>query len=168
MQNSYTTVRLLLNKLTVDDHEFILELVNTPEWIKYIGNRKIKSNKEAIVYVQKMIDSPHINYWVVKSIERQIPMGIVTFIKRDYLEHYDIGFAFLAKYTGKGYAHEAATAILHDVKEDPSHTQILATTLKENANSIRLLEKLGFRYMNEIEVENENLLVYGITTDELQ
>ncbi|MGE5108317.1 MAG: GNAT family N-acetyltransferase [Sphingobacteriales bacterium] len=167
MKDNYSTPRLLLNKLTVSDTELILELVNSPEWIKFIGNRNIKTTEEAIPYIQKIIDNPAINYWVVKIQDQQIPIGIVTFIKRDYLDHHDIGFAFLAKYTKQGYAYEATAAVLNDVIKDAAHTHILATTVKENTNSIQLLEKLGFQFNNEINHEDEMLLVYSVTTDKL-
>ncbi|MDP4263576.1 MAG: GNAT family N-acetyltransferase [Bacteroidota bacterium] len=167
MQDNYSTPRLLLDKLTLRDTEFIYELVNTPGWIKFIGDRNIKTQEDAIAYIQKLIDNPAINYWVVKSKGQSIPMGIVTFIKRGYLEHHDIGFAFLPEYSKQGYAYEATIAILDDVIKDPLHTQILATTIKENTNSIRLLEKLGLQFSHEIQIGNEMLQVYAAMTDKL-
>lgn len=94
-------------------------------------------------------------------------MGIITFIKRDYLDHYDIGFAFLSKYTGKGYAYEATIAILKDVVKSPTHTHILATTVKGNVSSIKLLEKLGLRFDREITREGDLLAVYSVVVDKL-
>lgn len=168
MQDNYRTQRLLLTELTVHEAEFISELANTPEWIKYIGNRNINSKEEAIAYVQKIIDNPAVKYWVVKTRGQQIPVGVITFIKRDYLDHHDIGFAFLAEHTKQGYAFEATVAVLSDVIKDPEHLQILATTLKENTSSIRLLKKLGFAFNKEIINDNELLHVYSITKDKLR
>lgn len=167
MQNHYTTSRLTLNKLSLTDDEFILELINTPEWIKFIGNRNVKTKEETKEYIQKIMNNPNINYWVVKMKDQKIPIGIITFIKRDYLEHHDIGFAFLEKHTKKGYAHEATLAVLNDATQGASHTHILATTVKENRNSIQLLEKLGLRFYKEIKNENDVLLVYAVASDEL-
>jgi ribosomal-protein-alanine N-acetyltransferase len=164
MQNNYRTPRLLIDQLTRGDAGFILELVNTAEWLKFIGERNVGSIKEAIKYIQKIIDNPHTNYWVVKKQEQQIPIGIVTFIKRSYLDHYDIGFAFLPGHCKQGYAYEATTAIVKDLK-DSVHTKILATTVKENVNSMKLLKKLGFRFIREMEHETEILLVYSVTTN---
>ncbi len=165
MQNNYSTTRLLLNELTLSDTEFILELVNSPEWIKFIGNRDIKNKEEATAYIRDLINNPDINYWVVKIRDGQIPIGIVTFIKHDYLDHHDIGFAFLAKYTKKGYAHEATMVVLSDTLKGPGCTQVLAVTVKENSASIQLLRNLGFQFINKIQRGNEKLLLYTITAD---
>jgi RimJ/RimL family protein N-acetyltransferase len=167
MQHTYSTHRLLLNEINLDDAEFISDLVNTPEWIKFIGDRNVRSIAEANEYIQKIISNPNTNFWVVRIQDQRTPIGIITFIKRDYLEHYDIGFAFLAKHTKKGYAHEASIVVLNDAIKNANHKQILATTVKENTNSIQLLEKLGLRFYKEIQNENQLLLVYSITADEL-
>ena len=167
MQNNYKTSRLLLNELNVNDIEFIGELVNTPEWIRFIGDRNIRSKQDATEYVQKIIDNPDINYWVVKIRDGQVPIGIISFIRRDYLDHHDIGFAFLASHGKKGYAYEAASVVLSDVIKDPSHTHILATTVKENINSIQLLQKLGFGFSHEIKQEDEMLQLYAVSADKL-
>jgi RimJ/RimL family protein N-acetyltransferase len=167
MQDTYSTHRLLLNEINLNDAEFISELVNTPEWIRFIGDRNIRSIADADEYIQKIISNPNTNFWVVRIQDQQIPIGIISFIKRDYLEHYDIGFAFLAKHTKKGYAHEASIAVLNDAIKNANHKQILATTVKENTNSIQLLEKLGLRFYKEIQNENQLLQVYSITADKL-
>ncbi len=165
MQNKYSTPRLLLNELTLNDAEFIYELVNTPEWIKFIGDRNVKNSNDATVYIQKIIDNPAVKYWVVRTRDKKNPVGIITFIKRDYLDHHDIGFAFLAEYTKQGYASEATMAVLNDLKADPAYTQILAVTIKENSNSIKLLEKSGFRLNKEFQREDEILLLYSMETN---
>ena len=167
MQTSYTTQRLSLTSLTIDDADFIMELVNSPEWIKFIGQRNIKSSEDAIAYIQKIIANPDVDYWIVNHQEQKIPIGIITFIKRDYLNHHDIGFAFLAKYTRQGYAYEATKIVLADVITNSVHSNVLATTIKENNNSIQLLIKLGFSYSHEIEQGGEKLLVYEYGADKL-
>jgi len=162
------TSRLQLDEVNLNDAEFISELVNTPEWIRFIGNRNIRSKAAANEYIQKIIDNPNINYWVVRIREGKIPIGIITFIKRDYLMHYDIGFAFLEKYTKRGFAYEATVAVLDDALKNSMHTQILATTVKDNVNSIQLLEKLGLRFDREMEREGEVLLVYSVGADKMR
>jgi ribosomal-protein-alanine N-acetyltransferase len=167
VQHSYQTERLLLKKLTLKDKAFFLELVNTPEWLRFIGDRNIRTLDDSTVRIKRIINSPKTNYWVVRLLHQQIPIGIVTFIKRDYLKHFDIGFAFLSSYEKKGYAYEATTAVLRDIIKNPSYSQIKGTTVKGNENSIKLLEKLGLRFQGEIEVENELLLVYSAKRSEL-
>ena len=80
----------------------MLELVNTPGWLKFIGDRNIKTIEEAKVYVQEIITNAAIDYWIVKLSKDNTTIGIITLTKRDHLEHYDIGFAFLPDFTNKG------------------------------------------------------------------
>jgi RimJ/RimL family protein N-acetyltransferase len=165
--NNYKTDRLLLNELNLNDAEFIFALVNTPGWIEFIGDRNVKTIEDSQAYVKKIIDDPNIFYWVVKLEDQQTPIGIITFIKRNYLDHHDIGFAFLPQYAKHGYAYEATVALLNKIAEDKNHTKILATTIPENKNSTRLLEKLGFCFEKNIKNENDKLLLYSITSDKI-
>src|SRR5215218_4924840 len=96
MQTTITTERLVLETLRASDHGFILELVNTEGWLQFIGDRNIHSKDDAIRYIQKIDEAQNFTYWVVRTKETGAPpMGIVSFLKRDYLEHFDLGFAFL-------------------------------------------------------------------------
>jgi RimJ/RimL family protein N-acetyltransferase len=167
IQTLITTDRLLIEPLTVNNNNFILELVNTDGWIKFIGNRNVTSQVEATAYIQKIIDNPNTTYWVVKLKDNQTTIGIITFIKRDYLEHHDIGFAFLPSFANNGYAYEATSTVLRTVVHIYKLSHILATTVPENTSSIKLLKKLGLFFDKEIEVDKEKLQVYGVSTDKL-
>ncbi|MEO8569941.1 MAG: GNAT family N-acetyltransferase [Ginsengibacter sp.] len=162
------TDRLLIKPLMIDDHLFILELVNTEGWIKFIGNRNITSQAEAMAYIQKVLNNENIFYWVVQLKGSNEKMGIITFIKRDYLEHHDIGFAFLPRFFKNGYAYEATVAVLNKILKELVHAHILATTVPGNISSIRLLNKIGLVFENEIEVEKEKVQVYGVSVDKLK
>ncbi len=167
LSGSYRTDRLLLDELTLTDSVFFFELVNAPEWIKFIGDRHIRTLEDASLYIKRIMDNPKANYWVVRLQNQQIPIGIITFIKRNYLEYYDIGFAFFSRYAKTGYAYEATMAVLKDVANSPIHTRILGITVKENASSIKLLERVGLRFWKEIKVENDALLLYSATVADL-
>jgi RimJ/RimL family protein N-acetyltransferase len=155
------TTRLLLQPLSLKDAEFIFELVNTEGWLQFIGNRNVTNLDESYKYIQKLMDNPNIQYWVVRLNESSIPIGIVTFIKRDYLEYHDIGFAFLPQFGKNGYAHEATLAVLQELQKENAHPQILATTIKNNVHSIQLLEKLGFQFEKIIPQGDIELLLYA-------
>ena len=86
---------------------------------------------------------------------------MVTFIQRDYLEHPDIGFAFLPQFSGNGYAFEATKTVLEALIEQENLSHILATTIPENVRSILLLKKIGLDFEREILVAEETLHVYG-------
>jgi RimJ/RimL family protein N-acetyltransferase len=159
------TTRLLLQPLSLNDAAFVFELVNTQGWLQFIGNRNVHNLEESSHYIQKIMDNPNIQYWVVRLNESSIPIGIVTFIKRDYLEYHDIGFAFLPQYGKNGYAQEATLAILNELRKEMAHSQILATTIKDNVRSIQLLEKLGFRFETILQQEKTILHIYKKDTN---
>ncbi len=157
---SIKTNRLLIEPLTINDDHFIFELVNTEGWLQFIGNRNITSVAEAGAYIQTILENQNITYWVVRLSGSENKIGIVTFIKRDYLQHPDLGFAFLPQFCNKGYAYEAASAVLQQLFRQYRHPHILATTVPHNMNSIRLLEKMRFVFEEEMEIEKVKILVY--------
>ena len=167
METLITTDRLLIEPLALTYNTFILELVNSNGWLEFIGDRNVHSEDEALAYIQKIKDNPNITYWVARLKETNTPTGVITLIKRDYLEHHDIGFAFLPVVANKGYAYEAAKAVLSEIIKNAAHSHILATTMAANSSSIRLLEKLGLQFNKEIEVENKKLQLYSALTDKL-
>jgi ribosomal-protein-alanine N-acetyltransferase len=162
MKDSFLTARLLLNLITENDHDFVIRLLNTDGWIQFIGNRNIHSTGDAIDYIRKIKNTPDFLYWIVRVKDTGTPIGIVSFLKRNYLDHFDIGFAFLPEFSGQGYAYEAANKVLSAVKKMPAYATILATTLPTNIKSIRLLTKLGFHFEREIERDSVKLQLYCI------
>jgi len=161
------TERLNLAEVNFTHTSFIFELLNTPGWLAFIGERNVKSLEDASNYIQKIQESTIINYWVVSLKETGTALGIVSYVKRDYLEHWDIGFAFLPQYAKQGYAYEAAKRILKEVLKNPFSNYIVATVVKENIHSIKLLEKLGLTFQEEIERDGKLLLLYGEHVDQL-
>ncbi|MEP7255080.1 MAG: GNAT family N-acetyltransferase [Ferruginibacter sp.] len=167
METSITTNRLLIEPLAITDNTFILELVNSKGWLEFIGDRNVHSEDDAVAYIQKINDNPNVMYWVVRFKDNSTPAGVITFIKRDYLDHHDIGFAFLPAFANNGYAYEASKAVLSEAVKNSAHSYILATTMATNGSSIKLLEKLGLQFDKEIEVNDEKLQLYSISTDKL-
>ena len=165
MLMNLVTTRLSLQPLTLNDAAFVFELVNTPGWLQFIGNRNVNNLDESRHYIQKIMDNSNIQYWVVRLNEQNQSIGIVTFIKRDYLEYHDIGFAFLPKYGKNGYAQEATLKVLNELRKEKAHSQILATTIKDNIRSIQLLKKLGFQFDKSIQREDIELFLYALRND---
>lgn len=156
-----STERLSIRPLSETDAAFIFELLNTENWIRYIGNRNIHSEADALAYIQKINGSPDTDYQTVTLRETRIAIGLITLIRRDYLDSRDMGFAFLPAYAGKGYAYEAAKAVLEDQAESNPTETLLAITLPDNTASIRLIEKLGFTFERVIERNKESLYLYS-------
>jgi [ribosomal protein S5]-alanine N-acetyltransferase len=149
LTNTLITERLSITLVTADDFEFIFRLLNSKDWIANIGDRNIDSMDAAKRYIQTILARENFNYFVVRITASGIPVGIISFIKRDYLLHFDIGFALLPEFYGCGYAMEAATRVLEECKR-AGHQTILATALPSNESSIRLLTKLGFTHERDM------------------
>lgn len=159
------TERLLITSLSIHDANFILELVNTAGWLRFIGDRNINSNAKAQEYIQAIINNPKIDYRVVCLKASKQPIGIVTFIQKENLAHPDIGFALLSEFEKNGYAEEATICVLTQLASADEFTIILAVTDPENDKSIKLLQKLGLAYSHEIEVNQQSLNVYEASAD---
>lgn len=155
------TERLFIEQLSEEDASFIFELLNTDDWIQYIGNRNINSQADAVTYIQKINENPDSTYWSVKLKGTQAAIGLITLIKRDYLDFNDIGFAFLPAFSKKGYAYEATKAVLLNLAENNIIENIHAITLPGNKSSIKLIEKLGLKFEKIIEQDNEKLHLYS-------
>lgn len=158
--NIIETERLELRKLSLEDSNFIFELLNDPDWIKYIGNRNINNDEDAQNYISNRLLKGYEQYgfgfYLVKEKDSNSSIGLCGLIKRDFLEKVDLGFAFLPKYREKGYAYESASAIMKYAKENFGLNTLLAITSLNNTNSINLLEKLGFKFEKTIKMPNEN------------
>jgi [ribosomal protein S5]-alanine N-acetyltransferase len=156
-----STERLYLKPVTADDASFIFQLVNSNDWLNFIGNRNIDSPESAKQYISKILAIPNFNYWVIRKRDSHLPVGIVSFIKRDYLPHFDVGFALLPEYYGHGYASEAAREVITRYG-NLGHETILATVLPTNTRSIQLLEKLGFTLERDLEVDQVRVFVFKV------
>lgn len=141
------TERLSLRKLTVDDAEFILALLNEPSFLRYIGDKKVRNLDDARQYI---LNGPVASYErhgfglnCVELRESHTPIGMCGLLKREELPDPDIGFALLPDFWNKGFAFEAAEAVLKNASNFP---RILAITSLDNEASINLLQRLGFRF----------------------
>ncbi len=167
MQNILETERLNLREFTTDDTLFIIELLNSPGWIEFIGDRNIKTEEQAKQYLENgPIKSYSVNGYglsLVELKESKIPIGMCGIIKRDNMEHPDIGFAFLPEFTGKGYAFEIANATLLFAKNELKLSKIMAITIPHNISSIKLLEKIGLQFIKPFSFpdDKEELMLFS-------
>ena len=142
------TKRLNLREFTLDDAPFILELLNDPGWIRNIGDRNLRTVDDARHYLQNvpipMYAKLGFGLWLVERRSDGAPLGMCGLLKRDSLEHVDIGFALLERYRGQGYAFEAASASRDYAFETLGLDRIVAIVSPGNAESVGLLERLGF------------------------
>ena len=165
---SFETERLLLQPTSEEDAPFLYELFNTPKWLKYIGDRNINSIEDAKKYISnkitpQFIELSYSNYTVIRKSDR-VKMGSCGLYNREGVEGIDIGFAFLPEYEKKGYAFESANKIKEVAMHYFNLDRISAITIKENGASQLLLEKLGFRYVQMVNLpdDDEELLLYRL------
>ena len=144
------TERLVLRPFTVDDVQFVLTLLNEPSFLRYIGDKKVRNVEDARQYI---LNAPIASYeangfglYVVELSESHAPIGMCGLIKREELSDPDIGFAFLPDFWNKGFAFEASAAVLQDARERLRRQRILAITSLDNDASIKLLQRLGFKF----------------------
>jgi ribosomal-protein-alanine N-acetyltransferase len=159
------TERLELRELKSDDStdlDFIVTLLNEPSFLRFIGDRGVRSRDDAVKYIangpnQMMKQHRFALLRVALRSDTQRPIGLCGVLKRDALEFPDIGFAFLPAYWSQGYAFEAAQAAIQDVRARlPAEVRrILAIASADNVASIRLLTKLGFIRQSTIKLTPE-------------
>ena len=150
------TERLSLRRLTVDDAEFILALLNEPSFLRYIGDKKVRNLDDARQYILNGPVASHERHGFglncVELRESRTPIGMCGLLKRDELPDPDIGFALLPDFWNKGFAFEAAEAVLKDAQERLQIQRILAITSLDNDASINLLQRLGFRFEEVVQL----------------
>lgn len=165
---SLETDRLFLKPMSIDEADFILELYNSPNFIRFIGDRNIKSIQDAEQYIlSKFLPQferlGYGNFLIqLKSTGQKI--GGVGIFEREGLEVQDIGFSFLPEFEGKGYGFEASSKLMETVFRDFGLNKISAITTNENIASQKLIEKLGLKYVKMIRLpdDEEELRYYEI------
>lgn len=162
------TERLVVRRLTGYDAAFMLDLLNQPSFIRFVGDRGVRTVEDAIAYIR---DGPVRSYvhngfgmYLVELKETAVPIGICGLLKRETLDDVDVGFAFLPAYWSQGYAFESARAVLNFAKDVLLLKRVVAITSVDNESSIKLLEKLGLRFEGMIRMSGEEseLRLFGI------
>ena len=144
------TARLVLRELTATDAEFILELLNDPAFIRFIGDKGARTLDDARQYIA---DGPRASYaansfglYLVQTKAAAQRIGICGLVKRDVLQDIDIGFAFLPAFRSQGFALESCRAVMHLARNVFGIERVVAITSTDNHGSMRLLEKIGLRF----------------------
>ena len=187
---SLETQRLLLRKISLQDSEFILQLTNEPGWLRFIGDKNIRSIEDAGTYIKTSIFASYkengFGVWLVELKGRDssfsasqlvsdtmigstatataTAIGTCGLINRSTLEGIDLGFAFFASQGGHGYAFEAAQAVVEYARNKIKLSRLLAISQPDNERSIHLLGKLGFNVKGLINLPTGD----GTDTENLQ
>jgi len=162
------TERLVLRRLTLNDAPFIVELLNEPSFLRFIGDRGVRDLQTARQYLLK---GPIASYEkhgfglnLVFLKDSGEPIGICGLLKRDTLPDVDVGFAFLPAHWRKGYAAESAAAVLALGRRAFGLKRIVAITSPDNVASIAVLEKIGLKFeaMTRLGDDPREVRLFGI------
>ena len=148
--NVIETQRLVLRHLTVDDAAFTLQLVNEPSFLRFIGDRGVRTLDDAREYLLKGSIASYGRFgfgmYLVQLKPQGTAIGMCGLVRRDSLEDVDVGFAFLPAYWSKGYAAESAAAVVAHARATLGLKRVVAITSLDNTGSINVLKKLGFGF----------------------
>lgn len=148
------TKRIQLVEVEKQDASFLFELMNTPTWLEFIGDRNIKSIQDAERHIENAMRKSYLDFGfgfykiVVKETGQSV--GTCGLIKRPNLDHVDIGYALLPRFEGNGYAIESASALMTYGTDQLGLYPILGVTTQENVSSQKILEKIGLRFVGTI------------------
>jgi ribosomal-protein-alanine N-acetyltransferase len=168
-----TTRRLTLRELTTADAPFIWELVGDPDFIRFIGDRGVRSVDDAGQYLERgpfdMYARHGFGLWGVELKATGTPIGMCGLLKRDWLDDVDIGYALLPAFRGQGYAFEAARAVLTHAMDTLGLPRVAAIVSPGNEKSEALLGRLGMtpRRMVRAPDTAKDLQLYAIGRGEV-
>jgi [ribosomal protein S5]-alanine N-acetyltransferase len=157
--NVIQTKRLVLRLLELNDADFILELLNEAAFLRFIGDKGVRTQADAREYIRKgPIDSyGRLGFGLYATCLRDgTPIGICGLVKRDGLADVDVGFAFLSRHCSRGYAVESAAAVLAHARRELRLQRIVAITAPENLGSIAVLEKIGLKFERMIRLSEHS------------
>jgi RimJ/RimL family protein N-acetyltransferase len=166
-----STARLELRRFTLDDAAFILQLVNDPSFIRYIGDKGVRNLEDARRYLREgplaSYDRFGFGLFLVATKDDGQPVGMCGLLKRDTLDDVDIGYAFLPAFRSRGFACEAGEAVLAYGQRGFGLSRIVAITTPDNVASIRVLTRLGFQFERGIQMSTgaDELSLYGRALD---
>lgn len=143
------TERLSINKISLSDAPFMLDLLNSPGWLRFIGDKQVDDEFSALRFIKQRFLSSYddfgYGYYLVKSLDNGESLGIVGFTNREAYQNPDFGFAFLPEFCGHGFALEASIAVFTYAQKAFDFRILDAGTLRDNHAAARLLGKLGFK-----------------------
>lgn len=162
------TYRLILRNIEPDDAAFMLDLVNQPSYHKYIGDKGVRTIADAKNFINNVVaksyDENGFGHYVIElKDDSKTPIGTCGFVNRASLEDPDVGFALLPQFEKKGFAFEAADAVMKHGREHLGMNRIAAITTQDNDASIKLLGRLGLKFERLIEMPTGEVLNLFIT-----
>lgn len=153
------TERLRIRHFNENDAPFFVKLLNEEAFINNIADKGVRTINDAVDYIRlgPMESYKKFGYGLnlVELKLNNTPIGTCGILKREQLDLPDLGYALLTEYFSHGYAIEAAHAVLKNAVEVHGLTKVLAVTKPENTGSLKILEKLGFKFVKMIQLYDD-------------
>lgn len=163
------TERLSLREMSAADAGFVLEILNDPGFIRFVGDRGVRSLEDAARYAsERFVESYRQNgfgLWLVETKDEKVPVGMCGLLKRKELNVVEVGYAFLPSFRARGYAFEAAAAVKTYARDVLKLPRLHAVVNPDNAVSIRVIEKLGMKYEHPVRLLGESSDISLYSTD---
>jgi RimJ/RimL family protein N-acetyltransferase len=162
------TERLSLREITPDDAQFLVGMLTDPDWLRFIGDRHVRTLEQARAYIQRIFVAAyeHVGHglWLIERRADGRSLGICGLIAREGLSDVDLGFALMPAFRRKGYAHEAALGCLAYAKDVLGLRRVVAITSIDNRASAALLLRLGFSHESSVRLpgDDEDLRLFAI------
>ncbi len=149
------TERLILREIMEEDEQSLFELDSDPEVHRYLGNQPIQSMEQirlVIAFIQQQYEDNGIGRWAVieKSSGQFVGWSGLKFFRENvngHVEFHELGYRFMKKHWGKGYATESAKASVKYGFEQIKLKELFAMTDVNNTASKHVLKKAGFTYV---------------------
>ena len=175
MKNYIETERLLLRELLPSDDVGMFELDSNPEVHRFVGKKPVQHIDESrlmIENIRKQYIDNGVGRWAVilKETNEFIGWSGIKLINEsinNYQNFYEIGYRFIQKHWGKGYATEAGLAFVDFAFNEMKVSNLYAYADIGNADSRRILEKLGMRYVNSFEYQAQEEVWYSLRNPNL-
>jgi ribosomal-protein-alanine N-acetyltransferase len=160
----FETERLYINPTVINDSDLIYQMMNSPKFKQFVGNRNIQTIEDATNYIKdrmlpQLREFGYSNYSIIRKSDK-LKIGVCGLYNREGIEGIDIGFGILPDFEGNGYAFEAAQRLIRAAFEDFKINTIKAITSKENFASQKILEKLEMTQIGAMHIPNDNKEVY--------
>jgi len=157
--NVIETERLSLREMAEADAGFVLEVLNDPGFVRFVGDRGVRTVEEAARYIDERFAESYRQHgfglWLVEAKDGGMPVGICGLLKRKELGVVEVGYAFLPTFRARGYAFEAASAAQRHARDVLGLPRLYAVVNPDNAASIRVLEKLGMKFERMVRLLGE-------------
>ncbi len=162
-----STSRLYLRRFQASDDKDFFLLNSDQDVIRYTGDSPFENITAANLFLRNYNHYEQYGYgrWaVINKIQNQF-IGWCGLKYSSELDEVDIGFRFFKKFWNQGFATEAAAASLHYGFDHLGLEQIVGRAMKANTASVRVLEKLGMRYLEDRIMDGEPGVVYIASSD---